>query len=208
MTTSELPQFLRDNAALITGVSAALIVLWRYCAKPFWTLMKSVKQHSEGIAHIFPLLSAGRERWPEPLGSGSFLNYIDTLDARVAHNERRTEVILDLSPHPIYECATDGRCVFANEKLCDLFGLSESDMLGNGWLEGILPEERERVHSTWIFAVKKSIPYECAYTVRNCKTGEKYKAITRALPLSHDEEVIGYLGIFSSIEKIEDKGSN
>lgn len=204
MTGTELIQSLRENAGLITGVSAAMVVLWRYVFNPFRTLISALRKHSEGIAHILPLLSAGRERWPQPLGSGSFLNYIDTLDARVAHNECRTEVILDHSPQPIYECSTDGMCAFANEKLCDLFGISEKDMLGNGWLEGIMPDERERVHSTWISAVEKQIPYESSYTVRNCKTGEKHRAVTRALPLYHGDEIVGYLGVFTEINKIEE----
>ena len=205
MTAAELTQSLRENAALITGVSAALIVVWRYVFKPFRTLIVALKEHSEGIAHILPLLSAGRERWPQSLGDGSFLNYIDILDARVAHNECRTEVILDLSPHPIYECSPDdgGGCIFANEHLCDLFGLSEEDMLGNGWIEGIEPEERERVYTIWTSAVEKKIPYECSYTIRNVKTGKRFNATTRALPLHHDEKLIGYLGIFSKIEEIK-----
>lgn len=204
MTAAELAQSLRENAALITGVSAALIVVWRYVFKPFKTLIGALKEHSEGIAHILPLLAAGRERWPQSLGDGSFLNYIDILDSRVAHNECRTEVILDLSPHPIYECEPSGECIFANEHLCDIFGLSEADMLGNGWIEGITPNERERVYTIWKSAVEKKIPYECSYTIRNVKTGKKYDATTRALPLRKEDHLIGYLGIFSKIEEATD----
>lgn len=207
MTVAELVQSLRENAALVTGVSAALIVLWRYVANPFRKVLKSLKQHSEEIYHFLPLLSAGRDRWPSSSGPGSFLRYIDKLDERVAHSECRTEVILDLSPQPIYECSPDGECTFANEKLCDLFGLSEVDMMGNGWLDGILPEERERVHSIWIAAVKNLIPYECSYTVRNLKNGKRYNAVTRALPLHNEGELIGYLGILSKIEEIK-KGNS
>lgn len=206
MITEEVLTTLKENAAVVTGVSAALIVLWRYFFKPLKTAVVSLRKHSEGITHILPLLSAGRERWPEQSGSGSFLHYIDTLDARVTHNECRTEVILDLSPHPVYECNPTGECIFANGLLCDLFGLSAEDMMGSGWLEGILPEERERVFETWQSSVNNKIPYECSYTIRNRKTGVRHNAVTRALPLEHDGVLIGYLGIFSSIEEIDISG--
>ena len=158
MTTPDVLESIKDNAALITGVSAALVVLWRYVFSPVGTAIKSLKKNSEGIAHFLPALSSGQERWPSSSGSGSFLHFIDTLDSRVTHIECRSTAILDISPSPMYECSPEGNCVFANDKLCDLFGLSNEEMMGSGWLDGIEPIERERVYSTWKKSVEFRIP--------------------------------------------------
>jgi PAS domain S-box-containing protein len=57
----------------------------------------------------------------------------------------------------IYQTDAEGRCVYVNSALCDLFGLTEKEALGDGWLSRIHPEDRDRVSAARQYAVT-SIP--------------------------------------------------
>ena len=113
--------------------------------------------------------------------------------------------IQNLLDTPIFECDLSGDCTFSNDALCELVGLPHEKMIGRGWLEGIIPSEREFVFDAWSSAIEKRLPYECAYTVRNKTTGKYAKIVTKAVPLVGKTGMYGYLGIFKEIEPVEIK---
>jgi PAS domain S-box-containing protein len=45
----------------------------------------------------------------------------------------------------IYQSDAEGRCVYVNAALCELFEMSEADALGLGWFDRVHPDDRERV---------------------------------------------------------------
>jgi PAS domain S-box-containing protein len=45
----------------------------------------------------------------------------------------------------IYQSDAQGRCVYVNAALCELFEITEKDALGIGWFDRVHPEDRERV---------------------------------------------------------------
>jgi PAS domain S-box-containing protein len=47
----------------------------------------------------------------------------------------------------IYQSDAEGRCIFVNAALCELFGLSEKEAMGVGWLDRVHPEDRARVQA-------------------------------------------------------------
>ena len=57
----------------------------------------------------------------------------------------------------IYQSDADGKCIFVNSVLCELFEISEKDALGLGWLDRVHPEDRARVEAARYHA-KSSIP--------------------------------------------------
>jgi PAS domain S-box-containing protein len=57
----------------------------------------------------------------------------------------------------IYQSDAQGRCVYVNAALCELFGMSEKDVMGLGWLDRVHPEDRAQVEAARKHAVS-SIP--------------------------------------------------
>jgi PAS domain S-box-containing protein len=45
----------------------------------------------------------------------------------------------------IYQSDAEGRCIYVNSALCELFEMSEQEALGLGWLGRVHPDDRERV---------------------------------------------------------------
>ena len=47
----------------------------------------------------------------------------------------------------IYQSDAQGRCTYANAALCELFGMSEKELMGVGWLDRVHPEDRAQVEA-------------------------------------------------------------
>jgi PAS domain S-box-containing protein len=45
----------------------------------------------------------------------------------------------------IYQSDAQGQCVFVNAALCELFGLTAKEAMGEGWMERVHPADRDRV---------------------------------------------------------------
>ena len=94
----------------------------------------------------------------------------------------------------VYVTDTAGRCTWANDYLCDAFGIDSSDMRGFGWLSAILENERFRVHQVWSSAVENQLPYEQHYTVAPRDGRANWRAYTEAWPVRVAEKIICYVG--------------
>ena len=131
-----------------------------------------------------------------PNGGGSLKDIVSRIDARGERTAARTLALQDAQSACIYECDTDGCCTYANRALCDLFGIEQAAMMGNGWLTAIDHEHRAEVFEVWAHAASHGIPYENDYTVVNQRAHTRLKCRTYARPMRNSAgKVIGYSGI-------------
>lgn len=114
-------------------------------------------------------------------------------------DEMRLNIIENAAGLGIYICNSDGRCTYANKTLAKMFGLSQHDMLGNGWIANIV--DKQTAFNNWKFAVDNNTPYRDEYTIK--VNGVITKYYTEAEPsLSEDGDVIlGYVGIVKLAEE-------
>lgn len=126
----------------------------------------------------------------------SIKDQITRIDNAVRLAELRSKLIASsFSNIGMYECDPQGKCIWANSALCDLFGLPHEEVLGNGWLSGVMDDEREDVLEKWLTSIEHNIPYDTTYTVRNNKTHEVFKVKTSAMSnKSVDGKILGYYG--------------
>jgi PAS domain S-box-containing protein len=69
--------------------------------------------------------------------------------AALRASEGRFRSLTTHAPVGIFEADRDGRCLFVNERWCELTGLSPGDAVGRDWTRAIDPEDRERVWAEW-----------------------------------------------------------
>jgi two-component system cell cycle sensor histidine kinase/response regulator CckA len=60
-------------------------------------------------------------------------------------SETRFRSLAEACPVGIFRADLSGRYLYANQRWCELSGLSPAEALGDGWQRGIHPEDRERV---------------------------------------------------------------
>src|SRR4051794_21407142 len=94
--------------------------------------------------HAVRLVSAGGE-------PSHFLSQMIDISERklfeeaLATSEERFRSLSSAAPNGIYALDLNGRLLYANDRLVELTGLSQEQLAGDGWLDMIHPDERERV---------------------------------------------------------------
>ena len=109
-----------------------------------------------------------------PNGGSSLADKIERIEFSLLITNMRHQIVCSNLNIAYYECEADGSCSFANQQLCDLFGLSEQQILGNGWYKAIADDERSRVKDNWDNARLQRLPYDQNYDVINQRTKERY----------------------------------
>ena len=134
-------------------------------------------------------------------GGKSIKDRIQRIDDLVVLSELRSKMIAsNLITTGAYECDINGETTWVNKALCEIFGLSMEDMMGNGWLKAEVDKDRATVWKNWLDAVKNDIPHEAEYTVRNQKTNDRFRV--RATTIAHktiDGKILGYYGTIIKI---------
>ncbi len=106
-------------------------------------------------------------------GGRSTKDILASLHELIELSDMRLMMYQQASPVGIYECDATGKCTSANPALCELFGMTEQEMLGNGWLEAVGRNQVEKklVFENWQASVRDNIPYREDYWIVP-RTGE------------------------------------
>ena len=65
-----------------------------------------------------------------------------------------------------FECELpSGKCIWSNTALQKMFGLTEAEMLGDGWLNALHPEDIEPTYKQWMNTIANSYPYKARYRI-------------------------------------------
>jgi PAS domain S-box-containing protein len=105
--------------------------------------------------------------------------------------------MLDNRPEPIFECDTEGKCTWVNEKYCQLLKHDVDYFLGNGWKNGIFSEDLEMVEKEWARSIKDERSSVSIYRMID-REGTIYNV--KAVATRNDNH--GYIG---HIEILDDK---
>jgi len=130
-----------------------------------------------------------------PNGGSSLRDSVEMTRKMVAMASARSRYLASNSNDAVYECGADGRCTWSSPALCKLFGLTEAEMMGHGWLKAIKETEVATVRHTWATSITDGIPYECDYTVVHRASRTEWKCHTSAVAVTDQSgKTVGYLG--------------
>jgi PAS domain S-box-containing protein len=81
-------------------------------------------------------------------------------------SEERYHTLAAISPVGIFRTDPDGRCIYVNERWCDITGLRAGEALGTGWSGLLFPESRQTVLEQWRLAANagKNCEMESRFT--------------------------------------------
>jgi PAS domain S-box-containing protein len=114
--------------------------------------------------------------------------------------EIRAEVYEKVADIGIFICSTEGRCLWVNTVLSELYGLDSTEMLGFGWLSAVHPLDRQRVHDEWLYSIKTRISYNCQYTICNNRKRSSKSVMVEAIAVMDDNDNVNcYVGYISEL---------
>ncbi len=125
--------------------------------------------------------AGGQHRWidevatPNIEADGTFRGYIgacvDITDRRQAETalragETRVRALVDSLPQLLWSNRTDGFCDYLSPQWVAYTGVPAEQHRGEGWLEAVHPEDRDRVIVAWTAAVTSAGAFLVEYRVR------------------------------------------
>jgi PAS domain S-box-containing protein len=114
-------------------------------------------------------------------------------------SDARFHTLADLAPVGIYLTTPEGHCQYVNPRWCEMSGLSLAAALGDGWMNGLHPEDRPSVLSAWHQMVASEGHWGLEY--RFLTPAGKVTWVWGLATPQRDAlgKIVGYIGINSDI---------
>ncbi len=118
-------------------------------------------------------------------------------------SEQRFHILAQVAPVGIFRTDEKGNCLYVNERWCAMAGITAEAASGDGWLQAIHPEDRERVFREW----RESTATERAFTTE-CRFLRPDGTVTWLLAQAAAEyddqgKVVGYVGSVTDITELK-----
>lgn len=115
-------------------------------------------------------------------------------------SEERFRTLVESLPHLIWTCRPDGSCDYLNRQWTEYTGRSAESQLGDGWMEQVHPDDRERVCTQWAAAMVRGDRFDIEFRIRR-GDGEYRWFETRTIPLRDAAgRILKWLGSYTDIE--------
>jgi PAS domain S-box-containing protein len=97
------------------------------------------------------------------------------------------------APVMIWSSGPDKRCDWFNESWLAFTGRTLEQELGDGWLEGVHPQDRERAFDVYARAFDARQPFSTEYRLRH-RDGTYRRVLDEGVPRTVDGRFYGYIG--------------
>lgn len=109
-------------------------------------------------------------------------------------------MIAEALPHIVWLASPEGVVEYVNRMATEYTGLPAEDFYGNGWLEQVHPDDRERVRTAWQEATRAERAYEMDYRIFGAD-GKARWHMCRSLPVrGPDRLVTKWIGTATDID--------
>jgi PAS domain S-box-containing protein len=140
---------------------------------------------------------------PEGAISGVALIAVDVTERRnseeaVRRSEERYRSLVKAGAQVVWVTTPTGEIAEDSVEWRWITGQSEAEYLGNGWLDAVHPEDRERVERDWRECVGNGKIFDSRYRVRT-KSGSYRHYDVRAVPIERDGKIIEWVGASTDV---------
>lgn len=205
--TELIPHILQTLIIGGGGLATALIAiikLYSILKRQYDKAKERSENLSKAIAHIDIIALNLQEVSKElkPNGGGSIKDQVKQIatDVKTICVERDATFLL--SKEPMFKNDEHGYCILANNALCQLYGVSQEQLLGLGWLNYISEEDKERIKEEWLNVIETGTEIASYYTIINQVTDEEVPVKYRTIINKHNGRIISAIG---NVEKIATK---
>jgi len=140
---------------------------------------------------------------PEGMISGVALIAVDVTERRnseeaVRRSEERYRSLVQAGAQVVWVTTPTGEVAEDSPEWRWITGQSLEEYQGNGWLDSVHPEDRERVERDWRDCVAAGKVFDSRYRVRT-KTGSYRHYDVRAVPIERDGKIIEWVGASTDV---------
>jgi PAS domain S-box-containing protein len=127
----------------------------------------------------------------------------ETVLRETYESEARFRLAADFAPVMIWMSGTNKLCTYFNEPWLDFTGRSLDQERGNGWAEGVHPDDLQRVLETYSHAFDRREEVKMEYRLRRCD-GEYRWIFDKGVPrFNADHSFAGYIGSCVDVTEVK-----
>src|SRR6516165_7010353 len=112
----------------------------------------------------------------------------------VRESEQRFRLVADTAPVLMWMSGTDKLCTYFNKYWLDFTGRSIEEELGNGWVEGIHPDDLERCLDTYKRSFDRREGFRMEYRLRRHDGQYRWILVIGVPRFNQDGSFAGYIG--------------
>jgi PAS domain S-box-containing protein len=178
---SDLEQARRHFAAQVTGGTPFDFRLRRLDGSPIWVRISCMPMHDaagavNGLLGLFTDITERRQA-----------------DIELRESEEHFRKMADTAPVMIWVSGPDKLCTFFNKPWLEFTGRTMEQELGNGWADGVHPEDLGRCLNIYCSSFDDRRSFKMEYRLRRAN-GEYGWLLDNGTPLYNGSEFVGYIG--------------
>lgn len=183
--------YIGQLAAALTAVG----VIYKFLVRPVILAVRKISSMYDKVEGLVAQF--------ETNGGSSMRDSVNRIERTIVTQDSRQRILLGLVPFAIVETDAGGKLIFCNRVYMQWTGRTESEVLGDGWINVVHPNDRERVKHEWIEAVIEIRSYEARFKMLDLK-GKSFDVFCRCYPMVDDshEDIRSY-GWFAVIYKCD-----
>jgi PAS domain S-box-containing protein len=176
---------------------------------------KSISERSQYDIEYRTVSPEGMIRWVRAIGRGFYdkegkpirfdgvtidVSKNKALEAELREGAQRLRFMAESMPQKIFTANAQGSVSYVNRQWAEYAGLRAEDLLGDGWMQTIHPEDLEENIRLWRESVDGAASYEVEHRVRRIDGVYRWH-LTRAHPMRDlGGEVLTWIGSTTDIE--------
>jgi PAS domain S-box-containing protein len=119
-------------------------------------------------------------------------------EEEIRRSEERYRSLVQAGAQVVWVAGPDGAMTEDSPEWRWITGQSAEDYIGQGWLDSIHPEDRERVERDWRECVRTGKVFDDRYRIR-AKSGSYRHYDVRAVPIERDGRIVEWVGASTDV---------
>ncbi|MCP5054783.1 MAG: response regulator [bacterium] len=125
--------------------------------------------------------------------------YKHRIGQKLKESELRFRTLAASAPVGIFQTDTEGQCIYVNRQWSEITGLSQQEVLGEGWDKALHPDDREPIVKAWYDMTRSGGEFSLEYRFQT-PAGKLTWVFGHAAPLTDDfGRKNGYIGTITDI---------
>jgi diguanylate cyclase len=133
------------------------------------------------------------------LSEHALMQELSAMAIELTESELRFRALSDASPLGIYSTDANGSCTYTNKRWQEIYDMTLEESLGGGWQNGLHPDDKGSVFTTWMANSSSGREFDFEFRVRH-NNGNIRFVHSRAKPtFGVDKSISGFVGTVQDV---------